>query len=134
MAILTIEEIVMYIKTTCLHCGKTNLHDVTIHCIEESNVVDGSISRLYVLENINVKDTVREEDLAKSIFKTLIEHKKLNTDKEGLVYILKDIFRLSAELANEIAEKIEAENEVLVSEFKSNLKASKAKRNKSVVE
>jgi hypothetical protein len=77
---------------------------------------------------------VREEDLAKSIFKTLIEHKKLNTDKEGLVYILKDIFRLSAELANEITEKIEAENEVLVSEFKSNLKASKAKRNKSVVE
>ncbi|HEY3361082.1 MAG TPA: hypothetical protein VGK06_04430 [Methanosarcina sp.] len=76
---------------------------------------------------------MREEDLAKSIFKTLIEHKKLNTDKDGRIYILKDIFGLSAELANEIAEKIEAENEALVSEFKSNLKTVKPKRTKNVV-
>ena len=74
---------------------------------------------------MEVRETITEEILMKSILKTLQEHKKLHMSKEELAEILKNIFGISSELSCEIAGKIQSENEVLVADFKSNMKAVK---------
>lgn len=54
-----------------------------------------------------MKETVVEGTLIKSILKILLKREKLDLGKEELTYILKNIFRLTHELANEIAEDAE---------------------------
>lgn len=78
-----------------IHCKKT---------LEISN--SGFIAKLNVQE-VTVKETVVEGTLIKSILKILLKREKLDLGKEELTYILKNIFRLTHELANEIAEGAE---------------------------
>jgi hypothetical protein len=105
----------MYIKTFCPHCGEANLHDIIVNYQKTSEISkNGVIAHLNVAE-VKVRETVAEDTLMKSILKTLIEHEKLHLGKEELTYVLKNIFGLTRELANEIAEKILSENKVLKS-------------------
>jgi len=84
---------------------------------------------------MEVRETITEEILMKSVLKTLREHKKLHMSKKELAEILKNIFGISSEFSCEIAEKIQRENKVLEVDFKSNMKTVKkqvkTKRQKS---
>ncbi|MDW5550422.1 hypothetical protein [Methanosarcina sp.] len=115
----------MYIKTFCAHCGKTNLHNVAVSCEKTSSILNGKLFSRSTIKGVEVRETVTEEILMKSVLKTLREHKKLHMSKEELADTLKNIFGISSELSCEIAEKIQRENEVLEADFKSNIKAIK---------
>lgn len=115
----------MFIKTQCVHCGETNLHDVNVRGMEETYFKNKNELKIFTIDNISVNETITEEDLIKSILKTLQKYKKLYLEKEELTDILKNLFGISYELAAEIVEKIKCENESLSTDFEVNIKTAK---------
>jgi hypothetical protein len=101
------------------------LHNVAVSCEKTSSILNGKLFSRSTIKGVEVRETVTEEILMKSVLKTLREHKKLHMSKEELADTLKNIFGISSELSCEIAEKIQSENEVLEADFKSNIKAIK---------
>lgn len=108
----------MYITTKCKHCEKESVHEITVHCIENTTYVDGQDTRSYVLDDITVKDSLTEEDLTELIIQILLKHSKMHEDSEGLIHILKTVFGCSDQLAKKIAGSIESEKKEMVSELK----------------
>jgi O-phosphoseryl-tRNA(Cys) synthetase len=115
----------MYIKTQCAHCGESNLHDIHVCGMEEIKFKNKNELKIFTIENISVKETITEENLIKSVLKTLLKYKKLYLEKEELTDILKNLFGVSSELAAEIVEKIKSENEALKTDFESSMKTTK---------
>jgi len=101
------------------------LHNVAVNCEKTSSLLNGKLFSHSTIKEVEVRETVTEEILMKSVLKTLREHKKLHISKEELADTLKNIFGTSSELSCEIAEKIQRENEVLEADFKYNIKAVK---------
>ncbi|WP_155396623.1 hypothetical protein [Methanosarcina barkeri] len=66
------------------------MHNVAVSCEKTSSILNGRLLSRSTIKGVEVRETVTEEILMKSVLKTLREHKKLHMSKEELADTLKN--------------------------------------------
>lgn len=89
----------MYIKTTCPHCVKNSFHDIQVTITESKKD-----SRLTEVE---VKDTLREEDLIQMVSNFVSQSIESGTQDKELQDILNRCLGISPQFTEELLLKIQ---------------------------
>jgi hypothetical protein len=101
----------MYIKTVSPDSGQVLYLNVEVEAIEHRFFSRKGEARKYVIENINVTETLTLESLAEDIKRILLSAEKLPEDLEK---ILSDSFGISKEAIPELVEYMFPSNNILI--------------------
>lgn len=99
----------MFVKAHCPVCGTDVYHNIRLHALEHLNFEVERQACRYAIENIEVTDTLTEDELIRDILQGLQRVIKDGIEVEILAGILKDNYGVTEACCSQIIEKIQLE-------------------------
>jgi len=99
----------MYLKTICPKCRKAAYHSVSLHCLETTNLYDPDSVAKYVIEYIEVKDSVPEEELVRDILYSMHQHVSDGIEVKEICKVLTKYYGIAAAYCCDLVQKIKIE-------------------------
>ncbi|WP_440952065.1 hypothetical protein [Methanococcoides sp. FTZ1] len=100
----------MYVRTRCSHCNKVDYHDIAINTLVRKTVFsDHSQMMRYLIENIDVDETISEEEMARSVLQELRGYVYDGITTYELCRILKEYFGVVAMHCCDLIQKMKIE-------------------------
>lgn len=97
----------MYIRTYCPNCKQANYHGININVLAHTTTFsDRSRAIRYLVENIDVDDTISEEDMAVAVLRELEGHVYNGITTRELCHILMDCFGVVAAHCCDLVQKL----------------------------
>lgn len=99
----------MFIKTHCPVCGNKVYHEVRLFALEQLHFEGERQACRYVIENIEVRDSLTEEELVRSILQGLhkIVHDGIEVDV--LIEVLQENYGITGPCCRDLIERIQLE-------------------------
>ncbi|MBE0522485.1 MAG: hypothetical protein IBX39_09515 [Candidatus Methanoperedenaceae archaeon] len=99
----------MYIRTSCSNCKKIEYHNVKIDAIETMVFNDYEKASSYIIKNINVCDSVSEEELAERVLKEIKPMLQDGTNIIELCRIIQSCFGVASTYCCDLIQRIKLE-------------------------
>jgi hypothetical protein len=100
----------MYIHTQCKYCKRDNWHDIAVNALEHRTTYsDGSQTTDYTIIDLEVDESITEEELAASILRELQGHVYNGITTRQLCKILKDNFGVAFRYCCDIVQRLKIE-------------------------
>ena len=99
----------MYIKTKCLVCGTNQYHNLNLYALEETHFIGLESATKYTVENIEVTDTVTEEELVHEILQDLRPYVHDGIDVGDICRILEKSYGIAAAYCWDLVARLKIE-------------------------
>ena len=99
----------MFIKAHCPVCGTDAFHNVRLHALEHLTFEREGQACRYMVENIEVTDSLTEEELVRNILQGMRRVIKDGIEVEVLAGILKENYGVTGACCRGLIEKIQLE-------------------------
>jgi hypothetical protein len=105
----------MFIKKHCPVCGTEVYHDIRLSALEYMRFEGENQACKYIIENIEVKDSLPEEDFVRSVLNELQKIVHNGIEIEVLIEILQDNYGVTSTCCTDLVEKIQLELGIVLS-------------------
>jgi hypothetical protein len=102
----------MFIKTHCPVCGNEIYHDIRLSALEHLLFEGERQACRYVIENIEVQDSLTEEELVRNILQSLQKIIYNGIEVEVLIGILEENYGVTGTCCRDLIERIQLELEM----------------------
>lgn len=102
----------MFIKTHCPVCGNEIYHDIRLSTLEHFLFEGEKQAYKYVIENIEVQDSLTEEELVRNILQSLQKIIYDGIEVEVLIGILEENYGVTGNCCRDLIERIQLELEM----------------------
>lgn len=99
----------MFIKIHCPICGGDMYHDIRLSALEYLHFEGEREACRYVIENIEIQDSLTEEELVRSILKSLQKVIHDGIEVKTLIEVLEENYGVTGRCCTEIIERIQLE-------------------------
>ncbi|AKB37884.1 hypothetical protein MSSAC_3294 [Methanosarcina siciliae C2J] len=99
----------MFLKIHCPVCGAEMYHDIRLSALEHLHFEGERQACRYVVENIEIQDSLTEEELVRSILQSLQKVIHDGIEVETLIGILEENYGVTGSCCMELIEKIKLE-------------------------
>ena len=99
----------MYIKTRCTQCGSSDYHNIKLHAFEKAVFEDFVDANRYLIDHIEVAETISEEEMAQAVFQELRGYVYDGVTVRELCRILKECFGVVARYCCDVIQRLKIE-------------------------
>lgn len=99
----------MFIKTHCPVCGNKTYHNIRLSALEQLYFEGERQACRYVVENIEVLDSLTEEELVRNILQGLQKFLHDGIEVEVLIEILEESYGVTGTCCEDLIERIKLE-------------------------
>lgn len=101
--------LIMFIKIHCPVCGSDMYHDIRLSALEYLHFEGETEACRYVIKNIEIQDSLTEEELVRCILQSLQKVIYDGIEVETLIEVLEENYGVTGSCCMEIIEKIQLE-------------------------
>lgn len=98
-----------YINTRCTKCGNLDYHNLKLYCIEQIRFDGKTDIHSYKIRDIEVTDTVSQEEFAESVLHELADHVYNGITTKELCRILERQFGVMARYCCDVIQRLKIE-------------------------
>lgn len=99
----------MYVRTSCTRCSNADYQDLKLHALEHTVFDDLTHAYRYSVENIEIADTISEEEMAARIMRELRGILRDGIEISELCKTIQECFGVAAKYCCDIIQRIKYE-------------------------